>query len=82
MTEGQVSRNDSSVVCIYDRRYHIEQAVAGQRSGAKVHLFLGYKLASRGIDLREVLAYDEEGRKLGPTDGGIEDECSDECLTD
>lgn len=78
--QNDTSRNDSSVVCMYNGRYYIEQAVAGQRSSSQVLLFLRHKLASRGIDLWEVLAYDEEGCKLGSTDSGIEHECSDEGL--
>ena len=60
---------------MYDSWYHIKQAVAGQRPCSQVHLFLGHELASRRVDLGEILADDEEGRKLGSTDGGIEHEC-------
>jgi hypothetical protein len=65
---------------MYNSGYHIEQTVARERSGSEVVLFLWHELASRGIDLGKVLADDEEGRKLGTTDGSIEDECRDECL--
>lgn len=77
---GGHSRNDSTVVCMYNSGYHVEQAVARERSCAEVFLVFWHELASRGIDLGKVLAEDEECRELGTTDSSIEDECRDERL--
>lgn len=65
---------------MYNSWYHIEQTVARKRSCPQVCLLLGYKLASRRVNLGEVLADDEESSELGTTDSGIEYERSDECL--
>lgn len=73
-------RNDCSIICMYNSWYHIEQTIAWKRSCSQVCLLLGHELASRRVNLGEVLADDEESSELGSTDGSIEYECSNECL--
>lgn len=65
---------------MYNSWYNIEQTIARKRSRSQVCLLLGHKLASRRVNLGEVLADDEESSELSTTDSGIEYECSDKCL--